>query len=252
MSNGRIEAEIVVPTGGWDFDLDEPAGATGTVTVPAGTYTWATFLTAWETALDAVGDWTYTASISDGEGGTGKLTLSASGGTFTLELADADPFTLIGHTGDMAPAATSFTGAAHVRGMWLPDGPPLSLTGLGDDLDESDETVAESPDGTVWRLVYQRKSVQRDLRYQGISRARCRIAGELVAGESFQQFWRDVIQGDKSYFSIGKVRIFPDADVDGTSTQYYVGAGLKDLTPAALKEGWLGAWTITIPRLVKV
>lgn len=137
--------------------------------------------------------------------------------------------------------------------MWLPDQAHLCVVQFGDEIDVSDRTTLLTPDATnASYLTYNRVRELPELKYQNISRAKARIAGETLANSSFAQFWRDVIDGDQSGFRIGKVRIYPDVDSDVTSYQYWVGAGLEAYRPANVREGWQGRWTITIPRLVRV
>ena len=209
--------------------------------------------------LDAAGAATYAVSVDAVEGGTGRYTISASGGSvtaFSLTWISTALRDLLGFPGHLAIAAGPLTyvspGAA--EGLWIPDGAPLSLTSIGDEIDESDHTVLESPTGVyVHRLAYHRKRVITDLRYPHISRARARIVGETYVNESWQQFWRDVIDGDASaYLQVGQARIYPDAGDDATYYDYWLCAGTEECRPIALREGWQGRFTITCPRLVRV
>jgi hypothetical protein len=201
--------------------------------------------------LDAAGAATYTVTIGAGESGTGLYTISATGGSvadFALTWTNTALRDLLGYTGTIS-GALSHVATNNALGLWLPDGPPRSLCGISDPIDESDETVTETTAGHVYRLTYSRKTVIDGLTYQGVSHAKTRIAGETTANASLQRFWRDAVQGDQSY--LGTLRIYPDADTDGTYSAYAVGA-MSRCEPTALADGWLGYWTITFPRLVSV
>lgn len=247
-------AEIVVPTGGWDMEFDEDGQAALTMTLTAGTYTWATFLTEFATQLTNNGAAVYTCTLSDGDGGTGKVTVSNATATdFEINEIDADPWALCGFSGDLTPAASSHTGTNHAKGVWLPDCGYTCKLAWGDEEDESDMSVLESPDATnVSSITYNRKRVMPPVSYKLITRARARIAGESATGESWAQFWRDVLNGDASYLTIGKVRVFPDADTSATYYDYWIGEGKKDEKPIAVREGWQGLFEIVIPRMVRV
>lgn len=248
-------AAITVPTGGWEAELVEaaPISGGGTVAIEAGDYTWATFVAAFKTALDAVGGATYTVSISDGAGGTGQLSVTESPpNDFDLTWTNTDFRDLCGCTGNYS-AVQVIVSPNHVKGMWLPDCAHLCAVSFGDEIDRSDRSTLGTPDATNYSyLAYNRIRVLPEPTYSQITRARCRIAGESVTGESFAQFWRDVIDGDLSYLRTGKVRIFPDADTDATYYDYWVGDGFSENRPANVREGWQGRWSITIPLLVRV
>ena len=251
----RWEAEIIVPTGGWDVALveDAPISDSGTATVTAGTYTWATFLAELVTQLGAAASNTYTVTVDDGDGGTGRTTITAvAPNDFSLTWTDTDLRDLLGYTATVTGGQV-YVSPSHVKGMWLPDCAHVCSVSFGDEIDVSDRTTLLTPDATnASYLAYNRVRELVDLRYQHITRAKARIVAETYANQSFGTFWRDVIDGDQSYFRIGKVRIFPDADTDATSYQYWIGDGLSAYRPANIREGWQGLWTITIPRLVRV
>jgi len=208
--------------------------------------------------LDAAGAATYTVTVDASEEGTGQYTISATGGSvadFTIAWVSTGLRNLLGWTGNLATGGgtLSYTSQGAAEGLWLPDGAPLSLTSLGDEIDETDMTVLESPTGAQTHyLVYHRREVQTDLRYPQISRRKARIVGETYANESWQQFWRDVLNGAATYLTIGYVRIYPDAGDDATHEDYWVGAGLAECRPVALRDGWQGVFAIVIPRLVVV
>jgi len=196
------------------------------------------------------GDEAWTVTPSDAEGGAGKLAIACSGATCTVTWNDTDIRDLCGFTGNLS-GSTSYTSASHVKGLWLPDGPPRSLYGLEDDgVDESDHTSTESSAGHVVTLGYQRKTVQPNIVWQGISRARTRVSGESVTGESWQQFVRDVLYAEATYISARKIRVAPNADNDTTHTDYRHSGPVPE--PEPMIDGWIEQWAVSTGRLVKV
>ena len=261
----KWEALITIPAGGWDCALVETGGTgqSGTVSlIAAKTYYHssdgndsATFVEAMTAALDGVGNGTYGVEFNGGEGESGRYSITcapiATGITsFAITWTDPAFGQVMGFTATITGGLT-YTSPAAAQGAWLPDGPYLGLTGIDDPLDKSDQTVAIAPGGTsAHRLQYSRMSIIEGARYQSITRARARIAGETYANESWQKFWRDVIDGDLSaYLALGKVRIYPDADTDSTYYDYWVDA-TPDCTPTAIKEGWQGLFDVPCPRLI--
>jgi len=261
----RWEALITIPTGDWDCALVETggSGASGTVKLTAAKDYYhssdgndsATFAEALATDLDRVGAGTYAVSVSQDVGGTGRYSIACSVGatgitSFAITWTDPAFGAVMGFTSTITGALT-YTSPAAAQGLWLPDGYYLGLTGVDDPLDKSDQTVAIAPGGTsAHRLQYSRMSIIEGARYQSITRARVRIAGETYANESWQKFWRDVIDGDLSaYLSLGYVRIYPDVSTDATYYDFWVDTS-PDCTPTALKEGWQGLFDVPCPRLI--
>lgn len=263
---GKWESLITVPTGGWSCALtevtDPPGGGASAAAidfVAAKTYYHSSagndtvsLAAKLKALLDAEGVATYTVTCDDGEGGTGRYTISATGGSVTEfaitwdedGLRDVLGFT----TDDDLSGALTYTSTDAAQGLWLPDGPPL----YDEPGDESDETVAADKAGTnVHRLTYSRIIVISDLVYQGLSRGKSWIAGETYANESYQRFWRDAIQHDLSYLKASQIRWYPDAATDGTHTDYWVHA-MPNAKYEAMVQGWRGLYNIRIPRLTEV
>jgi len=258
VTNGKVEGLITIPTGGVQaLTCTDAAGGPTAITIDAGTYYWSVLdsdTEDWPEQLaediNAAMGQTWTVAIDATEGGDGKCTIGCDGVTCTVTWQDTDIRDMCGFTGNLA-AATSYESTNHVKGLWLPDGPPRSIYGLEDDgIDESDHTSTESSAGHVMTLGYQRKTVQPNVVWQGVSRARTRIAGESVTGESWQQFVRDVLYAEATYCTDRKIRVYPDADTDGTSTEYRHSGPVPE--PEPLIDGWLEQWNVSTGRLVKV
>ena len=260
ITNGKVEGLITIPTGGVQALTCTDDNATPTaITVDAGYYYWSSAGTGsedWAAQLaedinaeaDLTDTWTVT--VGAGEAGTGKCTIAADGAVCTVTWQDTNIRDMCGFTGNLS-GSTSYTSTNHVKGLWLPDGPPRSPYGLSDDgADEKDQTYTESSAGHVMTLGYQRKVVQAYVRWQGLSRKKVRIAGESTTGESRQQFVRDVLFAEATYCTDRKLRIYPDADTDGTYTTYRNAAPIPE--EEAISDGWIEQWNAGFQRLVVV
>jgi hypothetical protein len=253
MSRGRLEAQIYQATN-WTATLTV-AGFVGSavVTVAASsTRHPADFLTALEAALDSaatsLGDPDQlSVSASWFEGGTGRVLIEHDAGAiFTLTWISTDMRDLLGYTGNLT-GANAYTATGHAQGVWLPDCPMASKYGPNDPgHTEADRTEEESPRGDVWALQFQSKVILPSARWSHVTRARARIAGEVIAGESFERWWRNTHGGELAYFAVSpQVRLIWDADVSGTYHTYR----LKDRKSTAMEravEEWAGLWPIEI------
>jgi len=253
----RWEARIVVPTGGWDMDLTESGGGgTNTITLPAGNYYWNSTDTD-PTLLLTLGNicddqsiangnsYTYTFSVSDGEAGTGKLTVSAAfGGTFTLTNVQSDLLALLGFDADLSPTASSFTSDNHVQGLWLPDCPvetPYGLASSGMPVSAAVMTMSE--DGTYF-ASHGAKITRNEYTYAAVSLARTIAASESVASESYEQFWLDCIRGEKTWANAGRrLRYYKDVTDDATYKTYNV-AAVQSPAMSRASGDYEGFWTV--------
>lgn len=251
-TRGRLEAQITVPSGGWDVELDDSSSATATVA--AGTYYLTSLASTLKTALDsasAAGE-TYTVSIDHGEGGGGKVTISNTGTNFSLTWTDTDLRDALGFTGTVS-GDSSHTGSNHARMLWLPDVVKITPYGDQDDGTEMTNARATQNSSTVKVIYGKRWQEMSGLRWRGVSHARCRIAGESTTNESFEKFWRDGILGEGPGGTAGgPLRLYWDADTDGTYTKYMVaGQMLRTFAPEQFFQNATIAWTIEFDKLVK-
>ncbi len=83
-TNGKLEAQITVPTGGWQIACTDDVGGPTTVTMPAGTYYHSSvgnlsedFADALATAINAAMGATWTVTVAAGEAGTGKYRIGS-------------------------------------------------------------------------------------------------------------------------------------------------------------------------------
>jgi len=245
---GRLEAYVTVPTGGWDFQVGISGIGTFGLTVSEGTYLLSTLLSTVQGLLNGASgaDGVFTVSGSFGEQGTGRVTISHTVQTFSITWLDTDLRDVLGFAGNLAPVALTFTGTAHARGVWLPDCPMASRYGAADPgHTETDLSQTVSPLGDVKTLVYQSRVRLPSVRWSHVSRPRARIAGEVIVGESFEQWWRWCQGGELSYFEPGgKVLLYWDADAGTSHTYRLVGRNTTEMERAV--EEWNYLYPIEI------
>jgi hypothetical protein len=246
---------ITVPSGGWDFALTVTAiGGPTTGTIAAGTYHLTDFLAAVDTALEAVfgGDGAWTVTVSDGETGTGLVTIAHATQTYSLTWTDTDARDALGFAGNLTPAALSFTGTKVAQQLWLPNAEAAFAYGNGDEgHTETDAASTESPRGDVKTLVYNSRQVLPYARWSHVQVAYARISGESVSNSSFERWWRNTQGGELSYFEpSSQIRLYWDAGVASYKT--YRVASRRGTEMPRVDEGWNGLYTISLERLVRV
>lgn len=259
-NKGKLESLLTIPSGGYDFSLDDATGGPYTVSLTAdNTYYWSAagndtvdLPARLKERMDAasVGN-TYTVTISAGEGGTGKLTIAVDSGTFDLTWTDTELRDLCGFDANISAAASS-TGADQVHGLWLPDCPPMTPFSVSDEgWDESDAITTMAPTGQLCSTVYNTR-VATSLEWRMVAKARARTADESTTNESFQTFYKQSLWGLKEWASAGgPINYHPDADVDGTFTNYGVVLD-KEFKPPQVTAGFDSWYTVMLRRLVKV
>lgn len=269
MSNGKIETRVTIPAGGWDFEITETGGgaASASLSVPAGEYyhsspgsAAAGLVATVQALIDASAlNATYTVAIAAGEGGTGRYTISCTGGSvtsFDFTWDDTELRDLLGYTGSES-AGTSITGTSQAQALWIPGYASNSLNGLpvaGSEWRgwwETDTHEGESPRGDYFGVSGERKRVNQVV-WPAESRAKVWAANESLANESLEQWLIDGIWGDAAWATVGgPARIYGDAADDTVYGTYYV-ANMKNWRPEQVREAWVGLWEILFPRLVEV
>lgn len=253
MSRGCLEARIYQPSN-WTAALTIAGlGGPTTVTVAASSTRYPTdFLQALATALAAAevvlgGSSGFTVTASWSESGNGKVTIEYDGaGLVTLTWTSTDMRDLLGFTGNLS-GATEYTGTAHARGVWLPDCSMAAKYGPNDaGHTETDMAQTVSPLGHVQTTVYSSRVRQPSVLWSHVTRARARIQGEVVAGESYERFWRYTQNGELGYFQAASpVRLIWDA-TDHTTFSTLV---LTDRTGTEMERTvpeWSGLFPIEI------
>lgn len=264
---GKWEREIKIPTGGYSIVITETTGpSTVTATFAATeTYYWssvgdqaadfpATLASKLTTASIATGNsLTYTCTIGAGEGGTGKLTIAVSSDTITINTGSttAGALSLIGFTSAPA-AAASIVSQQHCQALWIPDSYWDNKFGTADyGWTESNTRSSESASGDVSVVGGGRSKRVMDVTYNGLTRAKVRIAGEVTTGESLETFYQNDLRGDNGYCAQpgGPVRWYQDADADATYTTLKI-ADLARHDPELVQPFFTHRWNYTFRRCV--
>ena len=253
MARGRVEARITVPTGGWAVSLTITAiGGPYIVTVPAGYYFPTALLSTFQTQLDAASgaDGAFTVSASWGESGTGLVTIAHATQTFTLTWTSTDLRDVLGFTGTLTPAALTFTGANHARGVWLPDCEFDDDRGDGG-IYETDRGTTVSPQGDVYSLTYNTRQRHVGYTWPHVTQPRAQIAYETTTGASFEQWWRDTHGALRSYFEAApQLRVYLSADAGTYYT--YREIGRTDTEAPRADATWRYLRTVRLGPLYRV
>lgn len=236
----KLEGIFTVPSGGWDLSLTETGGggASGTVTVAAGDYYLngaTSFNDALETALDAVGNATYTVTQSDAdESGTGKTTISATGGgvtAFAITWTDTDQRDQLGFTGNVSGALT-YTSTNRAKGLWLPTcgrtgdipEPETGSTYFGRPTMDTVSVIAPSGVHSSIRYNTVYKSML-DFRTLLGDNVWIRLAASADQPGTLEQLWEDCIGPGKRF------RYFPDRGTDSSSWELWAKAPVFNPAP---------------------
>ena len=251
MGSGRLCSQITVPSGGWTMTPTITAiGGPYTCTVPAGTYFSSTeLLTAVQTALDGAtggdGAFTVSGSLTD-HTGTGLVTIAHATQTFTLIWTSTDLRDVLGFTGTLTPAALTFTGTTHLRGVWLPDCPVDATYGSEAGHTEVHRSEMVGTDGSVSALCYGQSRVRQPrVAWSHVTRPRARISGETTTGASFERWWLDTHGGTRTYFPVApQVRWYPDS---GVATYYTYRLTSRTSTEMQRADAsWVYLWPVEI------
>lgn len=247
-TNGRIEAlAIVVPTGGWDFDVDDGTFS-GTLTVAAGTYSPTTLLAAFVAALNASASaLVFTGTCANGEGGTGKVTVASGGSThFEITWGDTDLRDALGFSGANTPDQATQTGDYGMAGLWLPDCPRGETYVSGDLHWEGGPTQTVSPTGVTYTVGRPGRIKAGPFAWSHVSRARARQYSETGGVRSFERLMRDVFFDQCGYIRVGSsLRYYFDADAGTPYVDFYPRAP-ETTESKRSTEQWTGLYSCSI------
>lgn len=262
---GKVEGRITVPTGGWDVSLTDASGGPTTATIAAGTYYISSagsgandLPAAFAAAANAAMTQTWTCTTAAGENGTGKTTITATGGTLTISWTDTDLRDVLGFDGTEAASGGGGTMTIvsndQARSLWLPNSGYQSLDGYDGSTWqghwETDLHHLESAAGDVWSVMGSKKRIL-EILWPQVSKAKTWIAEEDTTNESFEKLFLDAICGEAAWGTAGgPLRIYYDA-ADDASYYTYRYAGPPEFRPSQVREHWTGAWSVSLPRLVQ-
>jgi hypothetical protein len=245
-TRGKLYGRITVPTGGWATTV----GA-GTATITAGTYYADTFLTEVGTQFATASGTTCTAAVAAGEAGTGIVTITF-GVAKAITWVETKVRDILGFAADEA-SATTHTGTKQMRHVWLPNCPYVAVNAVSSSWRgwrEADYRSVENAAGYVWAHMGQQKEVAA-IRWPAAFRSKTWVANETTVNESWERFVRDSIWGTAVGGTPGgPIKFYPDADA-ATAATYSV-VGYAAIQPKQYFEGYVGLWSVELPRLVVV
>ena len=254
MALGKWEGAIVVPTGGWTFNLidNDHGGGGATATIAAGTYYLtsppaSSLLTTLKAALDDGAGVTYTVSVDDNNStSNGKVTITPSAGTFSVTWTSTDLRDVLGFQTNIT-ASSGATGTEHAEYLWLPDVPrssPMSPEPVNNNYDmgayEEDGTFSVSPGGAVRGLAYTRRIVDR-FKYTNMRAHKVFEQHEQNINESLQNFYKDVIFAKKN------ARFHPDREDNTVYFTWVIDSSETGFQPVPFQDGWVSLtslWSI--------
>lgn len=263
MANEKLEALIIVETGGWKLLLTDNDGAGVSIFIPAGYYYLTSaatehggsvsFLAAVKTALDNGAGVTYTVTLDDDTDlATGKITIAVSAGTFAIvwdgtSSTSTAPRDLLGFAGNIAATASS-QGTKQAKRLWLPlsnhlsDEPNPAAVGDPFGTEETDYIAAIAPSGAPAMTVLNIRQVSRRFRYEPVLGYKRFKSLETIANESWQTFLRDMM-GDTAGGAGVPFRIYADRSSDALywTVFFDVEEGSDPAAAVPLVEGWRGA-----------
>lgn len=251
-TRGRLEGLVTVPTGGWSGTVGGAAWtlAAGPYFLSSAATTGSSLIAALQAAIDGATAATVTVTLSAGEAGTGKVTITSSSAT-TIAWTATDLRDLLGFASDLS-SATTWTSTAQARALWLPDCAYWAPNGVATwrGWRESDFMATEHSSGQVAAFM-GRSSTALELAWNAVSKQKSWIAREVTANESWERFALDAIWAAESWGTPGgPVRFYPDAASSSTFATYAV-PGMREIRPEPLNPDWPGGpWRVAIPRLV--
>jgi hypothetical protein len=261
---GRLEAIGTVPSG-TQVTVTSVGGGTDAVPLTAGPYTPSSFLTHFVARLNAVNHNSWSGSLSTGPSGTGLVTLSNSGGNYSVTFDTAEVGTFMGFVGNISTTSSPSIGTRNARGLWLPrcplliDGHPSRAPKL------TDARSTVGPTGRSVALKGTSKYRHRGLKWTHITAAQCFEGSASTTYASLQQWIDDTQFGDgHSWFRVGSAfQVYwsnngtdsiVGSDLNsgaGPSTGWTCQPAISSFEPVrAAQPGLLSYWTWEMAELV--
>jgi hypothetical protein len=194
-----------------------------------------------------VGAGTCTVTVDDDtDTSEGQVTIAYSA-TFTLSWTSTYLRDLLGFTGTLTPAASSFQGTGHARTLWLPNcGRSNTLAPEGSNGHiQSDYTCVIAPSGAHRAFSFTARYSD-TMNFAMVQGRKAWIEHESRAGESFEQFYLDVLQYAYSVrYYLDRSTASPVADTD-YKTWFVKDGGRYE--PVPVVSNWTGEkslWSFT-------
>lgn len=254
MTAGYIEARVTVPSA-TTLTATNGGGGPTSVAITAGNYYITDLITHVQARLNAdrpgSGGATWTVSLSTADGGTGKVTISMSAGTFSITWTTAALGTLLGHSA--ITTQTSVTGSNACQGIFIPNCP---LNVEGDPRiapRHTDLRETSSPTGLVFGVVGNMLYRHRRLRYSHVVRER--TFDTSAADPSWERFIINAHlgQGHSWFTPCSRIRIVDQTGAlvgNTTGITTWQMLGVRGVEPVKVSDAWTGLWAIEIPELV--
>lgn len=249
MPNCKFEALIVVPAGGWEFDLEEGVPFVNyTITIPAGDYYISELIAEIEDQMNDSGGAgasdAYHVTIDDNsDTSTGKVTISIDASvidSFEITWTDTDLRDVLGFTGASTgaitgPGATSVTGDDHALALHLPN---CHISGqLVPDGDAGvyihDGTMTVAPDGTACALSYSSRR-ENFIRLAFLKGYKTWTSLERIDNESFETLWVGYLRRGVPF------RYYRDRSVDAAYATYLSPSLMRGYAPRLVVEDLVG------------
>lgn len=250
-THGRLEAQIVVPAGGWTFSASYAGGGYNPISTlaAANTYYLTDLLSAMQTALNAAHGTGWTVTCAMGEAGTGLVSIGKTGTTWGIQWSANGLKEFLGFTGDISGSAgQTSTGTSIADSIWLPGTPksaPYKDANPGHYV--TDKRHAIAPTGHVKTLYGNKFYLIPNVSWPTVSEAKAR--GITTRG-SFERFWYYSQFGECAWHNPGSsIRYYPNAD---SSTKWTV--RVPDISETAMSpvvDGWSGLYPVSIPRMIE-
>ncbi len=248
--NGRLEAQVTVPSGGWSVSATNTGGGPTTATLAAGTYYPTALITALVSAINAaMGAPDFAITCANTEGGSGRVSISTGSGTWSLSWTSTALRDLLGFAGNITAVSSTQVSDYAMKGVWLPDSPLVIEDDLSVGRYVTDLRQSIGPTGQVLTLVGNSYQRVKDVRWTHVSKDRT-IGSAVAYPMTWERFLYETQFGSLSYFAAGaKVNLYTDATTPTLLGPYYI-RGLSTSDVAQAVQGWAGRWGVAIPELI--
>lgn len=251
-TNGRVEAQITIPTGGWSFTMEVDGLVGSSVrTIAAGAYwpqdlaaEFASELEDGEAVLGGAGTYALGSTFTETGAGLLRVARAPSGTNFDVTWGSTDLRDALGFAGTIS-GDDEYLGTSVLGGIWLPHAILAAPRGVDDGHTEMDRTVSVSPRGHVKALGYASRKRLRVTWSHVLARYTLE-SQETTEGESFERWWLDTHGGRVSYFGRAPLcRLYWSAN-DAAYVELRLTEPMNTFNPERSDPSWIGLWPITI------
>lgn len=262
---GRWEAFFTVPSS-VAISVTTNAGGPTTVNITAGTYTARSLCAHLQAVLIAqrpvtAGTWTVT--LSTGRGGTGRVTIAVTNGTYSISWTSTLLRDLLGFASNITTQTTA-TGTIVHAGVWMPSCPLVTDLHPTSAPKRTDNRSTKGPQGEVVTLGGLKEYVHKGIRYSHVDVGRIREVDASTPGNSLEAWLDDTQFGDShTWFSRGSAfQIYWDnggeetlvgKDLNsntGPANGWRFSPAIESMEAHVRRVGdWLGMWSVSMPDI---